>query len=87
MEIFTQIAKDYGLFVALVAYILWFFDRLLKNNKEEMRVFRAENVAREARYISVIDKLSDSFVDLTTEVAAIKVMMEHDRGAGRRVSK
>lgn len=81
-----QIAKQYGLFAALVVYILWFFDRLLKSNKEEMRVFRAENVAREARYISVIDKLSDSFVDLTTEVAAIKVMMEHDRGQ-RRVNK
>lgn len=80
MDIFTQIAKEYGLFVALVAYILWFFDKLLKTN-------RAENAERETRYINVIDKLTDSFVQLAKEVEAIKQMMikqqEHERVDGR----
>lgn len=60
-----DIAKDYGLFVALVAYILWFFDKLLKTT-------RADNANRESRYISVIDKLSDSFQELKRDVEAIK---------------
>lgn len=71
MDILPQIAKDYGLFVALVAYILWFFDKLLKTNRQE-------NAEREARYINVIDKLSDSFAELTKEVEAIKTMMAND---------
>lgn len=71
MDLLTQIAKEYGLFVALVAYILWFFDKLLKTNREE-------NAVREARYILVIDKLSDSFSELTKEVEAIKNMMQKD---------
>lgn len=71
MDIITQIAKEYGLFVALVAYILWFFDKLIKTSREE-------NAVREARYIAVIDKLSDSFSELTKEVEAIKTMMQND---------
>lgn len=71
MDFLSQVAKDYGLFAALVAYILWFFDKLIKTNREE-------NTAREARYIGVIDKLSDSFSELTKEVEAIKSMMERD---------
>lgn len=71
MDFLSKVAADYGLFVALVTYILWFFDKLLKQN-------RSENSTREARYISVIDKLSDSFSKLTTEVEAIKAMMQRD---------
>lgn len=71
VEFLSKVAADYGLFVALVVYILWFFDKLLKQN-------RSENSEREARYISVIDKLSDSFSKLTTEVEAIKAMMQRD---------
>lgn len=71
MDIFTQIAKEYGLFVALVAWILWFFDKLLKTN-------RAENAERESRYIAVIDKLSDSFAQLSTDVESIKLIMQRD---------
>lgn len=71
MDFLSKVAADYGLFVALVTYILWFFDKLLKQN-------RSENSVREARYISVIDKLSDSFSKLTTEVEAIKAMMQRD---------
>lgn len=78
MELITQIAKEYGLFVALVAYILWFFDKLLKENRKELKENRAENTKREVRYIDVIDKLSQSFSELALEVQHIKVMMQRD---------
>lgn len=79
LEIFTQIAKEYGLFVALVVYILWFFDKLLREKSKE-------NTDRETRYISVIDKLSDSFTNLTKEVEAIKNMMLHDEEIKKKVA-
>lgn len=81
MEVFTTIAKEYGLFVALVAWLLWFFDRLIKENRKEHGEHRKENAEREARYVAVIDRLSESFSDLAIEVQHIKVLMERDRQA------
>lgn len=87
MELFTTIAKEYGLFVALVAYILWFFDKLLKENRREIKENRNENAKREARYIDVIDKLSDSFSELAFEVQQIKVMMQRDHDEIKKNTK
>lgn len=54
MDWLLQIGKEYGLFVMLVAYVLW------------------DGRGREARYINIIDKLSDAFEELKRDVATIK---------------
>lgn len=56
-----DIVDKYGLFTALVVYILW------ANKQREDRY-----IEREEKYISVIDKLSDSFEDLKKDVSGIK---------------
>lgn len=58
-----DIAKQYGLFAALVAYVLW------ENNK------------REARYISIIEKLTAAFSDLKRDVEEIKNYL---KGSGKQ---
>lgn len=83
MDIFTTAAREYGLFVALVVWILWFFDRLIKESRKEHAEHRRENAEREARYVAVIDKLSQSFADLAIQVQHIKAMMERDRRSER----
>lgn len=72
VEVLSNIAKEYGLFVAAVVYILWFFDKLLKER-------RADNAEREARYIAVIDKLSEAFQGLKKEVEMIRHQIDRDR--------
>lgn len=62
---FLDIAKEYGLFVALVCWVLWYFDKLIK-------AMRADHNKRESRYIGIIDRLSESFVELKKDVEEIK---------------
>lgn len=54
MDWLLQIGKEYGLFVMLVAYVIW------------------DGRGREARYLDIIDKLSDSFEELKRDVSDIK---------------
>lgn len=60
MEWLFEVAKNYGLFVALVCYVLW------------------DGRNRESRYLSIIDKLSDSFQALKNDVEAIKNKIGRD---------
>ena len=62
---FITLVEQYGLFVALVAWILWYFQKTIDDVKKE-------NQEREMRYISIIDKLGDSFQELKNEVTLIK---------------
>jgi ParB-like chromosome segregation protein Spo0J len=54
MEWLLEVAKEYGVTVALVAYVLW------------------DSRGREQRYISIIDKLSDSFQEMKKDLEQIK---------------
>lgn len=71
----ADIAKQYGLFVALVCWILWYFDKLIK----QMRV---DNAKRESRYIGIIDKLSESFLELKRDVEEIKHWLRDNKTKG-----
>ena len=62
---FITLVEQYGLFVALVAWILYYFQKTIAEVKQE-------NQEREMRYISIIDKLGDSFQELKNEVTLIK---------------
>jgi Flp pilus assembly pilin Flp len=48
MEIFMSLAKEYGLFVALVAWVLW------TNDKREKKY-----IDREEKYIDIVKTLSE----------------------------
>lgn len=63
MDWLLQVAKDYGLFVALVAYILWYFDRLIEK-------MRKENSEREAKYQAIIQTLTDDVKERLAKIEA-----------------
>lgn len=83
-----SVAQDYGLFVALVVYVLWFFDKIMKqtraDNAEREARIREDNSERETRYIEVIDKLSDAFQELKKDVEVIKQTLVQDTKDRRR---
>lgn len=59
-----QIVEKYGLFVALVVYVLW-----------DQRRRESVWIEREEKYIGVIDKLSDSFDAIKKDVDSIKTKL------------
>jgi hypothetical protein len=61
MEWLLEIVKQYGLFAGLVAYILWFFDTLIKD-------IRKESAEREGKLLAIIDTLSDEVKDRLTKI-------------------
>lgn len=58
MGLFASLIEKYGLFTALVVWVLW------------------DSRNREARYINVIDKLSESFHEIKNDVEHIKNKLE-----------
>lgn len=79
MTVFLEIAKQYGLFVALVVYVLWEYkqrekrlskesksreDRILKENKER----EAKYIEREEKYIGIVQTLSEEVKDRLSKI-------------------
>lgn len=61
MEWLMDIGKQYGPFAMLVAYILWFFDGLIKQ-------MRKENAERETKYQMIIKSLTDDVKDRLVKI-------------------
>lgn len=65
MDWLLAIAKEHGLFVALVVYVIW-------DGREREKASRLENRKREQQYLAIIDKLSKSFESLKRDVSDMK---------------
>lgn len=61
MEQLITVASEYGLFVALVVYVIW--DSRNRENRY---------VEREKEFISIIDKLGDNYNNIKVDVEKIK---------------
>lgn len=85
-----SVAQDYGLFAALVVYVLWYSDKMMKqtraDNAEREALMRVDNSERESRYIEVIDKLSDAFQELKRDVEVIKQTLVQEEKNKRRAT-
>jgi Flp pilus assembly pilin Flp len=57
MDIFMSLAKEYGLFVSLVAWVLW------SNQKREEKY-----IAREEKYIEIVQTLSEEVKERLTKI-------------------
>jgi hypothetical protein len=79
LDVLATVAKDYGLFVALVVFYIW--DNRQREGKlqQERDVFIAETrkreqlyIDREERYIGIVESLTDSFEGMQADVSEIK---------------
>jgi hypothetical protein len=79
LDILTTVAKDYGLFVALVVFYIWDNRQRESKLQQERDVFIAETrkreqlyIDREERYIGIVESLTESFEGMQKDVSEIK---------------
>lgn len=79
MDIFMPIIEKYGLFVALVCFVIWDNRQRETKYQAQQSEFIKENrkreqkyIEREERYISIVEGLTESFEGIQQDVSQIK---------------
>lgn len=88
----VQLVQDYGPFIALVIFVMW--ENKQRESKyqdrentfiEETRAREAKYIEREERYIQVIERLTESYESIQSDVSTIKdIIKEKIEGVFRR---
>ncbi|AEZ50523.1 hypothetical protein F400_gp076 [Bacillus phage BCD7] len=72
MEFLFEIAKQYGLFVALVVYVIWDSREQQKSSRQREDSYLAESKAREDKYIEREEKYIAVIQEMTTSIDGIQ---------------
>jgi hypothetical protein len=82
MDLMTLL-QEYGLFVALVAFVIWDNRQREANYKaredsfiQETREREQKYIDREERYISIVEGLSNSYEEMQKDISQIKDKLE-----------
>jgi Flp pilus assembly pilin Flp len=68
VEILAQIAKEYGLFVALVVWVLWTSNQREKAIMQENKQRESQYIEREEKYIGIVQTLSEEVKERLTKI-------------------
>lgn len=72
MEFLFEIAKQYGLFVALVVFVIWDSREQQKASRQREDAYIAESKAREDKYIEREEKYISVIQEMTTSIDGIQ---------------
>lgn len=82
LDVFMTLIEKYGLFVALVAYVIWDNRQRESKYQAQQQEFIKENkkreqkyIDREERYISIVESFTHSFENMQQDVSEIKDLL------------